>query len=101
MGGQPSRTQFEPLEYSKDYTLLELLLHTGRTHQIRAHMAYIGHPLYGDWLYGREFSGGIERPALHSAHLELIHPLNKRALEFDAPMPEDMLALLERLRVQR
>lgn len=101
LGGQPSRTQFGPLEYSKDYTLLELLLHTGRTHQIRAHMAYIGHPLYGDWLYGREFSGGIERPALHSAHLELIHPLNKRALEFDAPMPEDMLALLERLRAQR
>lgn len=98
--GQPAKTMLEVLECGKEYSLVKLKLYTGRTHQIRVHMAYIGHPLYGDWLYGQEFSGGIMRPALHSAYLELVHPLKKTILEFRAPMPDDMISLLKRLKRQ-
>mgnify|MGYP000760068648 CR=1 FL=1 len=96
--GQPAKTMLEVLECGEEYSLVKLRLYTGRTHQIRVHMAYIGHPLYGDWLYGQEFSGGITRPALHSAYIELIQPLEKTTLKFHAPMPEDMLTLLSRLK---
>lgn len=98
--GQSAKTKLEVLENGKEYSLVKLRLYTGRTHQIRVHMSYIGHPLYGDWLYGQEFSGGISRPALHSAYISLIHPLKNESMEFQTSMPEDMLCLLDRLRGQ-
>ena len=69
-------------------------LDTGRTHQIRVHMAHMGCPLTGDFLYGREAPALITRPALHSARLELTHPITRARLEFTAPLPEDMKVLL-------
>ena len=75
-------------------SLVELELETGRTHQIRVHMAHLGCPLTGDFLYGREDRALIGRPALHSAALELDHPLTGVRLRFAAPLPADMAALI-------
>ena len=76
-------------------SLVELELDTGRTHQIRVHMAHIGHPLVGDFLYGTEDRTLISRPALHSHRLELRHPVTGKALSFSLPLPGDMSALIE------
>ena len=75
---------------------MELTPRTGRTHQIRVHMAALGCPLAGDWLYGTEDRALIGRPALHAGRLELEHPLTGRPLAFTAPLPADMKKLLER-----
>ena len=77
-------------------TLLALQPETGRTHQLRLHMAAIGHPLAGDWLYGTEDPALISRPALHSSRLLLRHPVTGETLELTAPLPEDMDRLMER-----
>ena len=74
---------------------MRLKLETGRTHQIRVHMAYIGHAVAGDFLYGREFSGGINRHALHSFALKFTHPITKQQMEFEADLPDDMKKLYE------
>ena len=68
---------------------------TGRTHQIRVHMASLGHPLAGDWLYGTEDRALIARPALHSYALWFTHPLTHAVLHFTAPLPEDMERLIK------
>ncbi len=88
--GQRAVTRYKILERLDGYTVLELELETGRTHQIRVHMAYIGHPLLGDWLYGEENHALFDRPALHSCYLEMTHPVTGETLEFTAPLPEDM-----------
>lgn len=92
--GQPARTSYRTLETANGRALVELVLDTGRTHQIRVHMAHIGCPLTGDFLYGQEAPALIGRPALHSYRMDLIHPISGRALSFTAPMPEDILRLL-------
>ena len=92
--GLPSRTEYEVLSVSHGRTLLRLRPITGRTHQLRLHMAAIGHPLTGDWLYGAEDKALITRPALHSYELWLRHPLTKDLLHITAPIPEDMQRLL-------
>lgn len=96
--GQKAVTKYRTLEACSDYSILELTLVTGRTHQIRVHLAHIGHPLFGDWLYGSEGSGGISRPALHSSSISLVQPLTHTPLSFRAPLPVDMLELLNRLK---
>lgn len=73
--------------------LLRLRPITGRTHQLRLHTASIGHPLIGDWLYGTEERALIERPALHSYYLKLIHPVSGKVIELTAELPEDMKRL--------
>ncbi|MCL6548907.1 MAG: RluA family pseudouridine synthase, partial [Alicyclobacillus sp.] len=73
-GGKPAVTHFQVLERFADYTYLQLRLETGRTHQIRVHLAYIGHPLAGDPLYGRRHTLPIEGQALHAAVLGFVHP---------------------------
>ena len=73
--GKPARTCYRTVGPCGPRTLVELTLDTGRTHQIRVHMAHLGCPLTGDFLYGREDRGLIARPALHSARLELLHPV--------------------------
>ena len=75
--------------------LVELELDTGRTHQIRVHLAHLGHPLLGDFLYGEEDKALIGRPALHSWRLSLRHPITGQELDFTAPVPEDMAGLLK------
>ena len=92
--GLPSRTEYETLSVSHGRTLLRLRPITGRTHQLRLHMAAIGCPLTGDWLYGAEDKSLIARPALHSYELWLRHPLTKEILHITAPLPEDMRRLL-------
>ena len=92
--GKRARTHYETLEVRNGRALLRLELDTGRTHQIRVHMAHIGCPLTGDFLYGTEDRALIPRPALHSAELSFRHPLTGKALEFQSPLPEDMARLL-------
>ena len=92
--GQSARTRYKVVKRVGSRTLVELELDTGRTHQIRVHMAHLGCPLTGDFLYGREDKSLISRPALHSAHLELRHPITGEQLAFSAPLPGDMAALL-------
>ena len=93
--GKFARTRYKVLEEYEGRALVELELDTGRTHQIRVHMAHIGHPLTGDFLYGREDKALIGRPALHSARLELCHPISGERLTFAAPVPQDMEKLLK------
>lgn len=94
-GGQSARTRYRVLSVHGPRSLVELELDTGRTHQIRVHMAHIGHPLTGDFLYGTGNSALIPRPALHSWRLELTHPITGARLSLEAPLPEDMKKLLE------
>lgn len=95
-------THFIVLERFEDYTFMELKLETGRTHQIRVHMKFIGHPLVGDPAYGPSKSKGItmEGQALHAAVLGFEHPRTGEQLHFEAPLPEDMQKLLEVLRMR-
>ena len=91
--GAPSLTRYKVLLTWEGRSLLRVRPETGRTHQIRVHMASIGCPLLGDRLYGR-LSRELDRPALHSAALTLIHPLTGEMVSVRAPLPEDMRALL-------
>ncbi|MGI6013238.1 MAG: RluA family pseudouridine synthase [Oscillospiraceae bacterium] len=93
--GLPACTVYETVQTGKDWALLHLSLKTGRTHQIRLHCAAIGYPLVGDWLYGTEAPDKITRPALHSAELELVHPITGQQMAFSAPLPEDMAVLMQ------
>ncbi|QIB69600.1 RluA family pseudouridine synthase [Aminipila butyrica] len=98
-GGQPSVTHYKVLErYEPGYTLVELLLETGRTHQIRVHMSHIGHPVLGDELYGGENPWLIERQALHARFLAFRHPVTRQPMEVEAPLPPDMQAVLDKLK---
>ncbi|ANY72126.1 RNA pseudouridine synthase [Paenibacillus ihbetae] len=87
-------THFTVVERFGDYSLLELKLETGRTHQIRVHMKYIGHPLVGDPVYGKSKGIKLNGQALHAAVLGFVHPATGQYLEFSAPMPDDMEELL-------
>ena len=97
--GQPAHTHYEVLAASQGRALLRLTPTTGRTHQLRVHMAAIGHPLTGDWLYGTEDRALIARPALHSYHLRMTHPLTGTTIDVTAPLPEDMQRLLKEERL--
>ena len=96
--GAPSVTHYKVLERFPHYTLVELALETGRTHQIRVHMSYIGHPVLGDHLYGEEKPYIIERQALHARQLQFDHPASGEAMTVTAPLPEDMKKAIEYLR---
>ena len=92
--GKAARTHYRVLRTSGARSLVELELETGRTHQIRVHMAHIGCSLTGDFLYGTEDHDLISRPALHSSRLELTHPVTGERLALSLPLPEDMARLL-------
>ena len=94
--GKSARTHYETVETDAVRSLLRLELETGRTHQIRVHMAHLGHPLTGDFLYGTEDHDLISRPALHSHILSFRHPLTGEELVFTQPLPEDMARLLQK-----
>ncbi|MDR3729888.1 MAG: RluA family pseudouridine synthase [Oscillospiraceae bacterium] len=91
--GDSAVTHYETLETRNGLSLLRLVPETGRTHQLRLHMATLGCPLAGDWLYGTEDPTLIPRPALHSYALELVHPVTGEVLHLTAPLPEDMVRL--------
>ncbi|PKP57421.1 RNA pseudouridine synthase [Candidatus Atribacteria bacterium HGW-Atribacteria-1] len=89
-------THFKVLKRFSGYTLVEATLRTGRTHQIRVHLAFIGCPIVGDQLYGHRRQGlNINRQALHSYILGFVHPASKKYMEFSAPLPQDMQELID------
>lgn len=92
-------THYRVIERMEKFTLIEAQLETGRTHQIRVHMTYIGHPLLGDPVYGpKKQPIALEGQALHARVLGFIHPRTGEYMEFEAPLPPHFEALLERLR---
>lgn len=94
--GKDAITHFTVLERFGNYTLVQCRLETGRTHQIRVHMAYIGHPVVNDPLYGyKRDAFPIEGQALHSCALDLVHPITKQAMHFEAPWPDDFKAVVQ------
>ena len=91
-------TKFKVLKRFLDYTLLEIEIYTGRTHQIRVHLSFIGYPVVGDKVYSRKKQVlDINRQALHSYILGFVHPFIKRYMEFHAPLPNDMQKLINYL----
>ncbi|WP_071393925.1 RluA family pseudouridine synthase [Bacillus tuaregi] len=91
--GQYALTHYQVIQSYSRFTWLRLQLETGRTHQIRVHLSFIGHPLVGDELYGGQLNL-MERQALHCWKLIFVHPILGKQLEFTAPLPSDMKALL-------
>ncbi|MFZ4835832.1 23S rRNA pseudouridine(1911/1915/1917) synthase RluD [Rouxiella sp. Mn2063] len=109
--GKPATTHYRIMEHFRAHTRLRLRLETGRTHQIRVHMAHINHPLVGDQLYGgrpRPPKGasdafiaqlrGFDRQALHATMLRLFHPVTGIQMEWHAPLPQDMVDLVAALK---
>ena len=93
--GKQARTDFDLLDGDATHSLVRCTLHTGRTHQIRVHMASLGYPLVADALYGSHPEGGLERQALHAFRLAFEHPVTKKPLVHYAPLPQDMAAALD------
>lgn len=99
-GGRDAVTEYEVLERFGKYTIVRCRLRTGRTHQIRVHMEYLGYPLVGDPKYSpMKTSFGINGQALHSQTLSFVHPRTGERMEFEAPLPEDMHKIVTRLRL--
>ena len=96
--GRPACTYFEVMERGKNWTYLKLRPETGRTHQIRVHLASIHHPVLGDNLYGGKNPNPgnlkMDRQALHARQLELTHPISGKSLSFSAKLPCDMESFL-------
>jgi 23S rRNA pseudouridine1911/1915/1917 synthase len=95
-----ARTHFEVIELLQRETYLEARLETGRTHQIRAHFAAIGHPIVGDKTYGGAPRYGLRRQFLHAHRLAFPHPRSGAALDFSSPLPSDLAAALEAAHAQ-
>ena len=91
--GERAITHYRVIEEKNGHSLVSLTLETGRTHQIRVHMKYIGHPLVGDYLYNPDMKF-IDRQALHSHRLSFLHPVTAKQMEFTAPLPADMQRIL-------
>ena len=96
--GQNALTKFRVISRLKDATLVEVRIYTGRSHQIRVHMDYIGHPIIGDSLYNKK-SNLISRQALHSYYLKAKHPRTKKRIIFEAPIRFDMVELINLMKV--
>nr|HID14280.1 RluA family pseudouridine synthase [Anaerolineae bacterium] len=97
--GREARTLYRAVEYFPDHTLLEVRPHTGRTHQVRVHLAWLGYPVVGDAVYGLRRQRLLRgRHFLHAARLRFVHPATGEAVEFEAPLPSELAAVLKRLR---
>ncbi|MBL5766654.1 pseudouridine synthase [Heyndrickxia sporothermodurans] len=96
--GKHAVTHFRVLDRFNDFTFVECQLETGRTHQIRVHMKYIGFPLAGDPKYGPRKTLSINGQALHAGVLGFVHPRTEKYMEFEAPLPEDFLQLIQSLK---
>jgi 23S rRNA pseudouridine1911/1915/1917 synthase len=98
--GQLSVTHVEPVRTFESATLVACRLETGRTHQIRIHLAEAGHPIVGERVYIRNYAGTLlpaPRPMLHAAELGFVHPVREESMKFEAPLPDDFAAMLARL----
>jgi 23S rRNA pseudouridine1911/1915/1917 synthase len=109
-GGRAAVSHYRIIRRFRAHTLLRVILETGRTHQIRVHMAHIRHPVVGDRAYGarprlpagapeslRDLIRSFPRQALHASSLGLIHPATRRAMRWEAPLPADMQSLIDAL----
>jgi 23S rRNA pseudouridine1911/1915/1917 synthase len=102
-GGRPALTLYRTLAESPSrrgagsFSLLELDLKTGRTHQIRVHLKHLGHPIAGDSTYGAASTSGAPRVSLHARRLAFAHPAHGERVEFAAPLPDDLRSFWERL----
>jgi 23S rRNA pseudouridine1911/1915/1917 synthase len=102
--GRDAVTAFEVVEEFRQAALLNIYPRTGRTHQIRVHLNYIGHPIIADQVYGSRFSSkiakniGLQRQFLHASKLEFTHPVTEKLMEFEDPLPKDLSESLEKLR---
>lgn len=99
--GKTSRTMYEMIEQYPGASLLRLKLLTGRTHQIRVHLTAIGHPIIGDDMYSGKIDSRMNRQALHCYRLNIVHPVTKKLLKLQAPLPEDMVMLKSVLRGEK
>lgn len=88
--GKPARTEYWVTKQKPQWALVDIQLHTGRTHQIRVHFSAIGCPLLGDDMYGGRMDLGIERQALHCCQLQFLHPFTEERMAFDCPLATDM-----------
>ncbi len=97
--GKYAKTIYKTVKSVKNFSLQEIRLETGRTHQIRVHFSHIGHPLVGDWLYGNGDNEKelIKRQALHAGYIKFIHPANQIEMCINCDLPSDMLKLLNTL----
>ncbi|MBQ3303211.1 MAG: RluA family pseudouridine synthase, partial [Clostridia bacterium] len=95
--GKPAVTHYRVERAGDRLSLVRLRLETGRTHQIRVHLAHLGHPIVGDFLYGTEGPRLPGRFALHSTHIRLIHPVTGDIIERTSPLPEALAALFEQI----
>ena len=93
--GKPAVTHYQVEVTGEKHSLVRLRLQTGRTHQIRVHLAHLGHPISGDFLYGTELPELPGRFALHSTYIRLTHPVTGEVIERESPLPEALAALLE------
>ena len=100
-GGRHAVTHFKVMKRYDNFTLVKCILETGRTHQIRVHMKYIGHPLVGDPLYGPRKVIGKDGQFLHAALLGFKHPRTGKELVFEAPLPENFQKMLDKLDKQQ
>lgn len=106
--GREAHTSYRVLKLLRHATWVEARLHTGRTHQVRVHFKFLGHPLVGDYIYGNRHNQRIEdltkyraaRHMLHAAHLAFEHPLTGKTMEFDAPLPPDFSDALSALKLE-
>ena len=97
--GRPARTVYRVVEYFAGHTLLEVRPHTGRTHQIRVHLSWMGYPIVGDAVYGYRRQRLLQnRHFLHAAQLRLVHPATDEEVEFKSPLPPELAAIMKRLR---
>lgn len=99
--GRPAVSHYKVIEQFIDAALVQVRIETGRTHQIRVHMAHIKHPVVGDSVYGRIFHIKAPRQMLHAAKLSFVHPDGRQRMQFLAPLPEDMEMLIRQLRKER
>jgi 23S rRNA pseudouridine1911/1915/1917 synthase len=102
-GGRQARTLVRPVEALGRATLVEAELQTGRTHQARVHLSFLGHPVLGDEIYGEPKADPVPAPrlALHAAHLGFVHPTTGARLSFTVPLPDDLAAVVAQLRRRR
>ena len=94
--GSPAITHYKSVFSGDDYSLILLVLETGKTHQIRCHMSHLGHPLLGDDLYGGSLDL-INRQALHCGEMSFCHPVTGEEINITAPIPDDMQTLIDKL----
>ncbi|MGX7030553.1 RluA family pseudouridine synthase [Vagococcus zengguangii] len=93
-GGLSAHTEYNVLQTCPDFSLVDIQLHTGRTHQIRVHFSAIGHPLLGDDMYDGRMDLGLTRQALHCARLSFVHPFTQVAIQLEQALPNDMQQVL-------